>query len=43
MALTGLVVDNGHLVAWTATYKVEKIEAGGFFSSLNTEEGFVCR
>jgi uncharacterized protein (TIGR00266 family) len=37
------IVDNGHLVAWTATYKVERIDAGGFMSSSHTDEGLVCR
>ena len=36
-------VDNGHLVAWTAQYKVERIDAGGFFSASHTDEGLVCR
>ncbi|KAH9942526.1 DUF124-domain-containing protein [Epithele typhae] len=37
------IVDNGHLVAWTAQYKVERIGAGGFLSSSHTDEGLVCR
>ena len=37
------VVDNGHLVAWTAKYKIERINAGGFVSALHTDEGLVCR
>ncbi|KAI0820039.1 tryptophan RNA-binding attenuator protein-like domain-containing protein [Trametes gibbosa] len=37
------IVDNGHLVAWTANYKVERVDAGGFFSSSHTDEGLVCR
>ena len=36
-------VDNGHLVAWTAQYKVERIGAGGFLSGAHTDEGLVCR
>ena len=36
-------VDNGHLVAWTAQYKVERISAGGFFSGAHTDEGLICR
>lgn len=36
-------VDNGHLVAWTAKYSVERIGAGGFMSSAHTDEGLVCR
>ncbi|KAF8911237.1 DUF124-domain-containing protein [Mucidula mucida] len=37
------IVDNGHLVAWTAQYKVERIQAGGFLSGAHTDEGLVCR
>jgi len=37
------VVDNGHLVAWSASYKIERIQAGGLISSANTDEGLVCR
>ncbi|KAH9859117.1 DUF124-domain-containing protein [Lenzites betulinus] len=37
------IVDNGHLVAWTASYKVERIDAGGFFSASHTDEGLICR
>nr|VWP00003.1 Nucleoside-diphosphate-sugar epimerase [Ganoderma boninense] len=37
------IVDNGHLVAWTAEYKVERISAGGLFSAAHTDEGLVCR
>lgn len=38
-----VAVDNGHLVAWTCGYKVERIKAGGFFSGSHTGEGLVCR
>lgn len=38
------IVDNGHLVAWSAQYKVETIKAkGGLLSKLHTDEGKVCR
>lgn len=38
------IVDNGHLVAWSASYKVERIQAqGGFLSKMHTDEGLVCR
>lgn len=37
------VVDNGHLVAWSATYKIERIKGGGFISRAATDEGLVCR
>ena len=38
------IVDNGHLVAWSANYKVERIQAqGGLLSKMHTDEGLVCR
>ncbi|EKM54247.1 uncharacterized protein PHACADRAFT_257964 [Phanerochaete carnosa HHB-10118-sp] len=37
------IVDNGHLVAWTAKYSVERIQAGSLLSSAKTDEGLVCR
>ncbi|KAI0075128.1 DUF124-domain-containing protein [Panus rudis PR-1116 ss-1] len=37
------IVDNGHLVAWSAKYSVERIDAGGLISSMHTDEGLVCR
>ncbi len=39
-----LVVDNGHLVAWSETmdYKIEKA-AKGLIASLTSGEGLVCR
>lgn len=43
VVLKRFVVDNGHLVAWTAKYKVERIDAGGFFSGSHTDEGLICR
>ncbi len=38
------VVDNAHLVAWTATtsYKIERA-AAGWISSFTSGEGFICR
>lgn len=36
-------VDNGHLVAWSAKYTVERVDAGGFISASHTDEGLVCR
>lgn len=38
------IVDNSHLVAWTATttYRIEKA-AAGWISSFTSGEGFVCR
>jgi uncharacterized protein (AIM24 family) len=38
-----LIVDNGHLVAWTCSYKTERIKASGFLGSMHTGEGAVCR
>jgi uncharacterized protein (AIM24 family) len=35
-------VDNGHLVAWSCDYKIEKAGGGGM-TSLKTGEGLVCR
>jgi len=39
------IVDNGHLVAWSASYTVERIQTsgGGLFSGSHTGEGAVCR
>ncbi len=39
------IVDNGHLVAWSATtsYKLEKASSHGWISSIFAGEGFVCR
>lgn len=38
------IVDNSHLVAWSATtsYKIEKA-AAGWISSFTSGEGFICR
>ncbi|KXT10007.1 hypothetical protein AC579_1240 [Pseudocercospora musae] len=36
------IVDNGHLVAWSCDYKIEKA-GGGSMSSVKTGEGMVCR
>jgi uncharacterized protein (TIGR00266 family) len=36
------IVDNGHLVAWSCNYKIEKA-GGGTMSGLKTGEGLVCR
>jgi len=36
-------VDNGHLVAWSCDYKIEKAGGGGGFNSMKTGEGLVCR
>ena len=39
------IVDNGHLVAWSATtaYKLEKASRRGWIPSIFAGEGFVCR
>ncbi|KAJ5624170.1 hypothetical protein N7510_000479 [Penicillium lagena] len=36
-------VDNGHLVAWTCQYKMERAASGGILSNLHSKEGLVCR
>ncbi|KAM0209133.1 hypothetical protein ACHAQD_011298 [Fusarium lateritium] len=36
------IVDNGHLVAWSCNYKIEKA-GGGAMTGLKTGEGLVCR
>ncbi|ROV94144.1 hypothetical protein VPNG_09348 [Cytospora leucostoma] len=36
------IVDNGHLVAWSCDYKIEKA-GGGLMTSMKTGEGLVCR
>lgn len=36
------IVDNGHLVAWTCAYNVEKA-AKGWMGSIASGEGLVCR
>jgi uncharacterized protein (AIM24 family) len=38
-----LIVDNGHLVAWTCPYSIERAGSGGLASSMHTGEGLVCR
>jgi uncharacterized protein (TIGR00266 family) len=39
-----IIIDNGHLVAWTdfTKYRIEKA-AKGWFSSITSGEGLVCR
>jgi len=36
------IVDNGHLVAWSCNYAMERA-GGGTLSSMKTGEGLVCR
>lgn len=35
-------MDNGHLVAWSCNYKIERA-GGGTMSGMKTGEGLVCR
>ena len=37
------IVDNGHLVAWSCKYIMERVASGGIFSNLAAGEGLVCR
>jgi len=37
-----LIVDNGHLVAWTCPYTIERA-GGSILSSIHSGEGYVCR
>ncbi|CAF1199379.1 unnamed protein product [Adineta steineri] len=36
------IVDNGHLVAWTCSYAIERT-GGGLISGMHAGEGLVCR
>jgi uncharacterized protein (AIM24 family) len=37
------IVDNGHLVAWTAQYVIERVASGGILSNVAAGEGLVCK
>ncbi|KZT70867.1 TRAP-like protein, partial [Daedalea quercina L-15889] len=37
------IVNNDHLVAWNCQYSMERIQAGGIVSTLQSNEGAVCR
>ncbi|KJZ76370.1 hypothetical protein HIM_04099 [Hirsutella minnesotensis 3608] len=37
------IVDNGHLVAWSTKYVLERAGSGGLRSNWASGEGFVCR
>lgn len=37
------VVDNGHLVAWTAKYVIERVASGGIISGMSSGEGLACK
>ncbi|PGH11678.1 hypothetical protein AJ79_04701 [Helicocarpus griseus UAMH5409] len=36
-------VDNGHLVAWSCKYVMERIASGGIISGMSSGEGLVCK
>ncbi|OAX79186.1 hypothetical protein ACJ72_06495 [Emergomyces africanus] len=36
-------VDNGHLVAWSCKYVMERIASGGLISGISSGEGLVCK
>ncbi|KAJ5372556.1 Mitochondrial biogenesis protein AIM24 [Penicillium concentricum] len=36
-------VDNGHLVAWNCSYKMERVASGGIISGISSGEGLACR
>lgn len=37
------IIDNGHLVAWSAKYVLERVASGGIVSHLTSGEGLVCK
>ncbi|KAK8185766.1 tryptophan RNA-binding attenuator protein-like domain-containing protein [Phyllosticta citribraziliensis] len=37
------IVDNGHLVAWSCKYVLERVASGGIVSGLVSGEGLVCK
>lgn len=37
------IVDNGHLVAWSAKYVLERAASGGLIGGLASGEGLVCK
>ncbi|KAJ3220423.1 hypothetical protein HK099_004372 [Clydaea vesicula] len=37
------VIDNGHLVAWETSTRYCTVQASGFFDSMKSGEGLVCR
>ncbi|KAG5290007.1 DUF124 domain-containing protein [Histoplasma ohiense] len=36
-------VDNGHLVAWSCKYVMERVASGGIISGMTSGEGLVCK
>lgn len=36
-------VDNGHLVAWSCKYVMERVASGGLISGMTSGEGLVCK
>ena len=37
------IIDNGHLVAWSCKYVLERVASGGIISGLASGEGLVCK
>ena len=37
------IIDNGHLVAWTAKYVLERVASGGIISGMSSGEGLACK
>lgn len=37
------MIDNGHLVAWTAKYVMERVASGGIIGGFAAGEGLVCK
>lgn len=37
------IVDNGHLVAWSAKYTLQRVASGGIISGMASGEGLVCK
>ncbi|KAK7550909.1 tryptophan RNA-binding attenuator protein-like domain-containing protein [Phyllosticta citricarpa] len=37
------IVDNGHLVAWSCKYVLERVASGGIVSGIVSGEGLVCK
>ncbi|EEH19283.2 hypothetical protein PABG_01602 [Paracoccidioides brasiliensis Pb03] len=36
-------IDNGHLVAWSCKYVMERVASGGIISGMTSGEGLVCK
>ncbi|KKZ67075.1 hypothetical protein EMCG_07246 [[Emmonsia] crescens] len=36
-------IDNGHLVAWSCKYVMERVASGGLISGMSSGEGLVCK